>query len=161
MYKNESHHKTYFEIFFLAGGWADRDFLGVGFMLMCRGVPTSVQTLTPTKSESKVCKWCVHWILSSCYIQNILPINLGPFSVETQILPSIKIIFERAVLKFPNYIFSPKNSLQKYIEGILKLQSPVLSSLQLHVLPIVLWMVTTSFHKYIHLNICSSFSIHL
>lgn len=24
----------------------DRDFLGVGFMLMCRGVPTSVQTLT-------------------------------------------------------------------------------------------------------------------
>lgn len=37
----------FFEIFFLAGGWADRDFLGVGFMLMCRGVPTSVQTLTP------------------------------------------------------------------------------------------------------------------
>jgi hypothetical protein len=50
---------TYFVVFFLVGGWVDRDFLGVGFKWMCRGVPTSVQTLKPTKVSSNASELCI------------------------------------------------------------------------------------------------------
>lgn len=153
---NESHHKTYFEIFFLAGGWVDRDFLGVGFILMCRGVPTSVQTLTPTKWKQSVQVMCA---LNSLLLQYLkyLTYKLRPFQCGNWSCLQLKRIWKSWRFFNLKIIYFFKNSLKKYTEGILKLQSPVLSSQLLLGVP---YCIKNGYY-YFYMSACTSSSIHL